>query len=149
MEVFHEILTAEAAQVSRHVRDLSLNEMHVIEAVCRAEQEGTDNRATAIAKALRVTAGTLTTSVSLLEKKGYLTRQRDEADRRVVHILPTEKGRKSQERHQAFHENMVDYILNALTKEQADVLIDALGAVAEFFHQSAEPSPHSQSEKET
>ena len=64
----------------------------MIDAVCRAVDQGGDNRSTAIAAALGITAGTLTSAVNLLEKKGYLLRRRDERDKRVVHLLPTERG---------------------------------------------------------
>ena len=57
--------------------------------MCRAVDQGGDNRSTAIAAALGITAGTLTSAVNLLEKKGYLLRRRDERDKRVVHLLPT------------------------------------------------------------
>ena len=68
----------------------------MIDAVCRAADHGTDNRATAIAAVQGVTAGTLTTAVNLLERKGYVERQRDEKDRRAVRILPTPLARKAE-----------------------------------------------------
>ena len=78
VEVFDEILKTEEESLAGSFSDLSLRELHLIEEVCRAEDEARDNRATAIAAAQRVTAGTLTTAVSLLERKGYLERRRDE-----------------------------------------------------------------------
>lgn len=81
VEVFDEILKTEEESLAGSFSDLSLRELHLIEEVCRAEDEARDNRATAIAAAQRVTAGTLTTAVSLLERKGYLERRRDERDR--------------------------------------------------------------------
>ena len=84
VRVFNEILRTEERDLAGRFPDLSLRELHLIEEVCRAEEEGRDNRATAIAAAQRVTAGTLTTAVTLLEKKGYLERRRDEKDRRAV-----------------------------------------------------------------
>ena len=83
VRVFNEILRTEERDLAGRFPDLSLRELHLIEEVCRAEEEGRDNRATAIAAAQRVTAGTLTTAVTLLEKKGYLERRRDEKDRRA------------------------------------------------------------------
>ena len=83
VEVFGQILKAEAACLAG--KDLSLRELHLIDAVCRAVDQGGDNRSTAIAAALGITAGTLTSAVNLLEKKGYLLRRRDERDKRVVH----------------------------------------------------------------
>ena len=86
VRVFNEILRTEERDLAVRFEDLSLRELHLIEEVCRAEEEGRDNRATAIAAAQRVTAGTLTTAVTLLEKKGYLERRRDEKDLSLIHI---------------------------------------------------------------
>ena len=82
VEVFNEILKTEEQTLTAEWPDLSLREFHLIEEVCRAEDLHRDNRAGAIAAAQRVTAGTLTTAVNLLEKKGYLERRRDNLDRR-------------------------------------------------------------------
>lgn len=133
VEVFNEILKTEELCLAGAYRDLSLRELHLIDEVCRAADEGRDNRATAIAAAQRVTAGTLTTAVTLLEKKGYLERQRDERDKRVVRILPTEKARRAEVRHAEFHQEMVDGVLGALPPEELDVFVRALGSVADFF----------------
>ena len=110
VEVFGQILKAEAACLAG--KDLSLRELHLIDAVCRAVDQGGDNRSTAIAAALGITAGTLTSAVNLLEKKGYLLRRRDERDKRVVH-------------------------LDGLTDEEAECTLRALGRVAEFFRRGA------------
>ena len=110
VEVFDEILKTEEESLAGSFSDLSLRELHLIEEVCRAEDEARDNRATAIAAAQRVTAGTLTTAVSLLERKGYLERRRDERDRRAVRIWPTEKARAADQVHAAFHREMVSLL---------------------------------------
>jgi DNA-binding MarR family transcriptional regulator len=114
VEAFYQILRTEELCISRAGYDnLSLKELHVIEAVCRAEEEGSGNRATSIARSLGVTSGTLTTAVSLLEKKGYLIRQRDAEDKRVVRIRPTELGLTANRSHEAFHREMVRDVMNA------------------------------------
>ena len=56
VEVFNEILKTEENALAKAYKDLSLRELHLIEEVCRAADEGRDNRATAIAAAQRVTA---------------------------------------------------------------------------------------------
>ena len=134
VDAFNEILKTEELCLASSCRDLSLRELHLIEEVCRTEVEGRDNRATAIAAAQRVTAGTLTTAVSLLEKKGYLERHRDERDKRVVRILPTAKAREAEEAHARFHDEMVSHVLAILSPEETDTFVRALGSVAEFFH---------------
>ena len=135
VEVFHQILKTEELALSRSKGELSLRELHLIEEVCRAADQGLDNRATAIAAAQQVTAGTLTTAVSLLERKGYLTRRRDVHDKRVVRIFPTEKARQANRSHERFHEEMVENLLSFLTQEEAQVFVRALGKVSLFFRE--------------
>lgn len=135
VDIFAEILKIEELCLTGPFPDLSLREFHLIEDVCRAVDEGRDNRATAIAAGQRVTAGTLTTVTTLLEKKGYLERQRDSDDRRAVRILPTEKGRRADAHHAQFHRDMVDRGLATLTDDQADTLVTALEGLTLFFRE--------------
>ena len=87
VKVFNDVLKTEEGCLSTgEFKDLSIREMHIIESVCRANDNGTDNRASTIAQDQRITAGTLTTAVSLLEKKGYLFRKQDVKDKRVIRI---------------------------------------------------------------
>ncbi len=143
VEVFDEILKTEEDCLTGPSTDLSLRELHLIEAVCHAEDRGLDNRANAIAAAQRVTAGTLTTAVSLLEKKGYLERRRDERDRRAVRILPTDKARAANAVHARFHREMVDEILAHLDDGEAQVLVKALGGLTAFFRAKYEQKENS------
>ena len=57
---------------------------------------GTPGRAThsELAKRCLITPATLTGIVSTLEKAGYVTRERDQADRRVVWLVPTDSGQE-------------------------------------------------------
>lgn len=135
VETFDEILKTEETSLAARFTDLSLRELHLIEAVCRAEDGGLDNRSSAIAAGQRVTAGTLTTSASLLEKKGYVERRRDERDRRAVRIFPTEKGRGADRIHGLFHREMVEEIVAVLTDQEAQVLIKALDGLTAFFRE--------------
>lgn len=134
VEVFNEILkTEESCILKTGFSNLSLKELHVIEAVCSAEKKGTSCRASDIAAQLRVTAGTLTTSVSQLEKKGYLLRKKDKQDKRVVHVCSTELGRSADLRHAQFHQEMVEDVLATLTEQEVAVFIKALESVSTFF----------------
>lgn len=133
VDVFNEILRVEEKSLSRsEFNDISVREMHVIDAVCTAEISG-ENRAADIAAALDVTPGTLTTSTSLLERKGYLVRKKDETDRRVVRLTSTPKGKKANDLHAGFHREMVDEVLNLLNEDEQDVIVKALGGVATYF----------------
>lgn len=133
IDVFNEILKDEERVVTKPFKNLSIREVHVIEAVCIANEKDRDNSATAIAKALDVTRGTITTSVTGLERKGYLIRQRDENDKRIVRILPTEEGKKVQAYHMQYHKRMVDDIMYVLNDEETAIMVKALGSLATFF----------------
>ena len=133
VDIFNEILRIEEQYLAKNFSNLSVREAHVIEAVCTAQQKGRENRANEIAKTLRITPGTLTTSIGFLEKKGYLARQRDEKDKRVVRIIATDLGKKANELHQHFHQELVDDVLRILTQEEQVIFIRALSEVTSFF----------------
>lgn len=135
VEVFDQILKTEEERLSVDgFLDLSLKEMHLIEAVVAANNiQGADNRSAAIAAKLRITAGSLTTAAALLEKKGYITRNKDEKDKRVVRLKPTASGMNAHAHHEVFHREMVEDVLSVLTPEEATTFVRALSSVAGFF----------------
>lgn len=135
VEVFNNILKTEEAYVSQCCPDLSLREMHLIEEVCRAVDQGRDNRSSAIAAAQHVTAGTLTVAVNQLEAKGYLERVRDGSDKRSVRLRPTQKGREADRRHGDFHRELVEAAVERLTAEETAVLARGLNGVAAFIQE--------------
>ncbi|MHA6261206.1 MarR family winged helix-turn-helix transcriptional regulator [Sporosarcina sp. CAU 1771] len=47
------------------------------------------------ASTLHITAGAITTASNILIENGYISRLRDETDRRVVHLALTEKGSRT------------------------------------------------------
>ena len=91
VHLFNEILQLEEeAIITEEYKDITNNDMHIIEAV------GLDGgNMSSIAAKLKVTVGSLTTSMNGLVNKGYTERKRGEKDRRVVNIYLTEKGRKA------------------------------------------------------
>jgi DNA-binding MarR family transcriptional regulator len=134
VKVFNEILRIEESSLkTAEFNNLSIREMHVIEAVCIANEKETDNRATDIAHALRISAGTLTTTVALLEKKGYLIRKKDTQDKRIIRLKPTEKGTMANQFHQKFHHQMVTNVMDTLNKEEIESLINGLKSLTMFF----------------
>ena len=110
-------------------KDVTTNDMHVIEAIGMDEKKNM----TAVAKSLHVTTGTLTISVNSLVKKGYVDRIRSEEDRRVVLISLTEKGKKAFIHHRSFHEEMINTIVEQLSEEEKRVLEKALSSILHFF----------------
>ncbi len=132
VKLFREITTIEEkALKTGEYKDLTVNDMHVIEAIDREEPKNMSS----VAKMLSVTTGTLTISVNGLVKKGYVNRTRSEEDRRVVLVSLTEKGCKAFVRHREFHQEMIDSILKGLSPEEQVILGKALQNLNQFFRQ--------------
>lgn len=130
VNLFNDIMNIEQkAIITEEFKDLTNNDMHVIEAIGM----GTPKNMSSIAKQLSVTVGTLTISMNSLVKKGYVVRQRGSEDRRVVYISLSEKGKLAYEHHAAFHKKMIDATINRLDEEETKVLIKALSNLSGYF----------------
>lgn len=131
VHLFNEILQLEEeAIITKEYKDITNNDMHIIEAV------GLDGgNMSSIAAKLKVTVGSLTTSMNGLVNKGYTERKRGEKDRRVVNIYLTEKGRKAYHHHAEYHEQMTDAVMRQLNEEEIGVLVKTLNGLSEFFYQ--------------
>ena len=103
-------------------KDVTANDMHVIEAIDMEEARNM----TSVARSLGVTTGTLTIAVNSLVKKGYVERVRSEEDRRVVLVSLSEKGKKAYLHHRQFHEHIIYAIVEELSEEEKVVLEHAL-----------------------
>ena len=130
VNLFNEILgIEEKALTSSEFRDISVNDMHILEAVGTEEPRSMSS----VAKSLSVTVGTLTIAMNNLVKKGYVNRARSEEDRRVVLISLSEKGEKAYYHHQKFHDDMIQAIMTDLDETQMDSLTQALNKLRAFF----------------
>lgn len=131
VELFNEILTIEKAALQDSAfKDLSITEMHVIEAIGLGSRTMTD-----VADQIGITVGTLTTSINRLVKKEYVTRKRSEEDRRYVEIELTHKGKLAHRVHEAFHQLMVKNMIEGLSNEDNEVLIKSLTRLSDFFRE--------------
>ena len=130
VHLFNEIWELEEkAIITEEYKDITNNDMHIIEAIGLGE----GNNMSTIAKKLNITVGSLTTSMNSLVKKKYTERIRSEEDRRVVYIRLTEKGIKAYHHHEEFHKKMTDAVVKALDQEEVPVLVKTLNSLAECF----------------
>jgi DNA-binding MarR family transcriptional regulator len=133
VKVFNQILSWEEQSFkSLGVSDITLRELHVIEAVYQLLDKD-ENRMSEIAKYLAITPGSLTTAVNCLVKKGYLVRQASPTDRRVVLIVPTKEAEEVNKMHTDLHKNMIDEVLNCIGEDNADVAVKILEGLNTFF----------------
>lgn len=132
VRLFRDIMDIEEKAITtQEYKDLTNNDMHVIEAIGLDEPKNM----TSIARELSVTVGTLTIAMNSLVKKGYVIRERGQEDRRVVYICLSEKGKKAYEHHAEFHREMIQGISEELNEEELKVLIQALTKLDKWFRQ--------------
>lgn len=128
--LFNSIMTTEAkAVITEEYKDISHNDMHIIEAIGIHEPRKMSD----IAKRLGVTVGTLTTNMNSLEKKNYVVRERSDADKRVVFVTLTQRGRKAFFQHRDFHKKMIKSVVMEFTPEEQVVLMRCLTKLNDFF----------------
>ena len=119
----------EKAIITEEFKDLTNNDMHVIEAIGL----GDGNNMSSIAKKLNITVGSLTTTMNSLVNKKYVERRRSEEDRRVVFVKLTDRGVKAYRHHEDYHRQMTRAILDKLDEAEIPVLVKTLDALSEFF----------------
>lgn len=132
VKLFNDIMhIEEKAIITDDFKDISNNDMHIIEAIGIEEPKNMSS----VAKSLSVTVGTLTIAINNLVKKGYVNRVRSEKDRRVVYISLSEKGVKAYEHHAAFHKEMIKATIEGLDADEVNVLVKSLTNLVDFFKQ--------------
>ena len=119
----------EKAIITDEFKDLTNNDMHVIEAIGM----GKPKNMSSIARELSVTVGTLTIAMNSLVKKGYVERSRGLEDRRVVYISLSERGRKAYGHHARFHREMIESLTSDLSEDEMQTLVKALMKLNQWF----------------
>ena len=130
VNLFNHVMDVESqAVITEEFKDITNNDMHIIEAV------GIDapRNMSEIAKRLCVTVGTLTTNMNGLEEKGYIIRERSTEDKRVVLVTLTERGRKAFFHHRDFHKNMIKSVVVGLDEDEKRLLYRCLIKLDKFF----------------
>ncbi|WP_317366595.1 transcriptional regulator [uncultured Tyzzerella sp.] len=129
--VFNDIIKLEEVFLKNNkYKDVSSREVRTIEAI------GTSKTKTmgSVAKNLDITLGTLTVSVTNLEKKGYVIREKSLNDKRVVNVSLTEKGKKLFRLHKKFKENIMKSIVIELSNQEKEIFNGALTRVSQTLH---------------
>ncbi len=130
IEIFNDILVIEERAIKEEpLNDISITEIHTIEAVGMYESRTMSE----VAKDLDITVGTLTTAINNLVRKGYVSRERDDKDRRVVKIKLTQKGKLAYRIHEKFHLDMIKHTIEGLSEDEEVVLAESLKKLNKYF----------------
>lgn len=133
VDIFNNILRLEEESLTKgNFENLSVSEIHVIEAVCDSEIDGT-NAMKLLSNKLMITASSLTIAVKTLEQKGYLIREKDKNDKRKVIVVPTPLGKEAYEHHKLFHKNLIESVSKTLNETEMAALVLALKTLHGFF----------------
>lgn len=135
VNLFNHVMDMEAeAVITEGYKDISNNDLHIIEAIGVEEPRNMSM----IANKLTVTVSTLTTNMNGLEKKGYIRRERGQEDKRVVYATLTEKGRKAFFHHRDFHKKMIRAIVKDLNEDEMEILYRCLMNLNSFLEPEVE-----------
>lgn len=116
--------------------DLSISELHLLEAVSKNDEQG--RNITVLARDLGITLSSVTIAVNKLVKKGYVEKIRSKEDGRQVFVKLTKLGRKVNAGHLYFHENMVRNISSGMTQEEKEILVRGMRNLDQFFKRKLE-----------
>jgi len=133
VDIFNRILAIEGEELAKAGIRLSMNEVHVLEAVSLVPEPSMS----AIAKKLGITVGSATTAINTLVQKGFVSRRYLEEDRRKVLVWLEKSALDVLKIHTAYHDKMIDSIFQDLHIDEDEVLISSLQKVASYFVKKA------------
>ena len=112
--------------------DLSIRELHVVEAVACLQADSRSTMAE-IARYLHLSPASLTTAVNVLVKKGFLDREYSAEDRRVIYVRLTETGEAANRKYLDFVRNMLYEVSSDLDEDVADQMIEVLLRLSDYL----------------
>jgi DNA-binding MarR family transcriptional regulator len=132
VDVFNNVMWIEEASLRKsRFKDISIKDMHTIAAITMYDTR----TASQLAQMMHLTPSAMTSVIDKLEKKGYVVRNRDTKDRRVVRIGLKHKGRTVFRAHEAFHRGMTHSLFDSLEKSKAPVVEEAIEDLQEYLHE--------------
>ncbi|MCV2231601.1 MarR family winged helix-turn-helix transcriptional regulator [Paracholeplasma manati] len=129
VEVFNHILSIEGQTLRERGVKLSMSEVHVLEAIKNSPTKTMGD----VAKRLRITLGTLTTSIDVLVRKKYVTRNRAKDDKRKVLLQLTDSALETLHIHDGFHDEMIESVMADLELEKDEALVKSLENISNYF----------------
>ena len=127
VEIYNRILILEEKWLREQNLQITMSEAHMLVAVGQRENKAMSE----VAEAVSLTNGTVTTMIKKLESKGYVMRTRDGADKRILRVRLTDKGKEVTIIHENFHKKLTEAILNS--QEEKIVLTSTIEKIHRFF----------------
>lgn len=131
---FNYITNIEGSTIKQMGVNLSMNEVHIIEAIKETKIPTMTN----VANRLLITVGSLTTAIDKLVQKGYVIRLPEENDRRKVILQLSPKSEEVIKIHSLFHNEMIDNAIKDLKITDDSDLIPLFENLVTYFHHKYE-----------
>ena len=113
--------------------NLSINEIHLLEAVGGGKNEESGRSISELSSRMGIRLPSVTAAVNKLAAKGYVEKRKAESDGRVVYVYLTKLGRKADLAHRYFHKKMVSSISASLTEEEKSAMLKGMEKLSRFF----------------
>jgi DNA-binding MarR family transcriptional regulator len=118
-DIFARLRDVDLAAMRDLSMELTVQEFRSLEFLASVEPRKTKE----LAERLGLAVNSVTTVIDGLEEKGLARRQRDEADRRIVRVELTSRGRKAADAVARGHLDIYRAYLSALTIDEQETLI--------------------------
>ncbi len=132
VRIFENVILSEEQSLQKgYFKDLSIAEMHTLDAIGPYDAR----TMTETASLLGITVGTLTVSIERLVKKGYVVRNRDVNDRRIVRISLTKNGKLACRMHGKFHRILARHILEPYNDQEQEILFGMVDEIDKYLQE--------------
>lgn len=146
VRIFENVILSEEQSLQKgYFSDLSIAEMHTLDAIGPYEAR----TMTETASLLGITVGTLTVSIDRLVKKGYVVRNRDVNDRRIVRISLTKNGKLACRMHGKFHRILARRILEPYNEQEQELLFGMVDEIDKYLQTQVDLYKDSESVRKT
>lgn len=130
--VFNNVMWIEEAALKRsYFSDITLKDMHTIEAISMYDEKS----ASQVARIIHLTPSSMTAAIDKLVEKGYVERRRSSKDRRVVRLGLTHKGRVVYRAHQEFHRDLTHNLVKNMSPNDVSVVKQAIHNLVSYLAQ--------------
>lgn len=135
VEMYHNIIHLEEITLRRLARiNLSINEIHLLEAAARKKNTGIT--ISELAEELNIKKPSVTVAVNKLESKGFVYKEACRDDGRVVRVFLTRAGRRAEIYHRRYHRKMVHDLCRGLSGEEKEALLHLVKRMNIYFKKS-------------
>jgi DNA-binding MarR family transcriptional regulator len=135
VDVYDIILRIEERSIRKsRFKDINIKQMHLVHAIGLHSKKTTSE----VAHILKLSKGTLTANLNILERKGYIIRVHNHNDHRVINLKLTSKGRLLYRAHSAFHQQLVKSFLKGFNDDEVRLIRKAIINLREFLDKASE-----------